>query len=150
MGTLNRGHERYLHFCRWLHFKSKVQIVHWSWRTEHTKILKINTSMHVPWSLDTKILKIYTSVHISWRNMWKKLKVRFYFTHWTITPKEYQWWLNRIQWLLNYNSRGLKKTTYLRDLWTINLRSEIQIHYMYKKKTQNESIDTNSITNKFF
>ena len=99
-GVLNRGHKRYLHFCCWLHFKSKVQIVRWRWRTEHTKILKmntlvqvpwsytkilkINTPMHVPWSLNTKILKIGTPVLVPWRNMWKKLMVRLkykgYFT----------------------------------------------------------------------
>ena len=74
-GILNRGHERYLHFCCWLHSKSKVQTVCWSWRTKHTKILKIDTPMHVPWSLDIKILKIDTPMHIPLRNMWKKLKV---------------------------------------------------------------------------
>ena len=42
-------------------------------------------------------------------------------------------------------------TTYLRDLCSINLISEIQIHNIYQKKkthTQNESIDVNSMTNK--
>ena len=44
-------------------------------------------------------------------------------------------------------------TTYLRDLCSINLISEIQIHNIYQKKkkkthTQNESIDANSMTNK--
>ena len=43
-------------------------------------------------------------------------------------------------------------TTYLRDLCSINLISEIQIHNIYQKKkkthTHNESIDANSMTNK--
>ena len=42
-------------------------------------------------------------------------------------------------------------TTYLRDLYNINLISEIQIHNIYQKKkthTHNESIDANSMTNK--
>ena len=46
-------------------------------------------------------------------------------------------------------------TTYLRDLCSINLIYEIQIHNIYQKKltkkkthTHNESIDANSMTNK--
>ena len=83
-GILNRGHERYLHFRHWLHSKSTVQTISWSWKTKHTKIMKIDTPMHVPWSLDIKILKIDTPMHIPLRNMRKKLKVRLkykgYFT----------------------------------------------------------------------
>ena len=59
-GIQNRGDQRYLHFGRWLHFESKVQTICWSWRIEEMKILKINTPIHVSWSLDTKIFKIGT------------------------------------------------------------------------------------------
>ena len=61
MRHLNGGHWRYLHFCHWLHFKSKVQSPNSLLELEdktHENLDDPHPSdnVHVPWSLDLKCI----------------------------------------------------------------------------------------------